>query len=150
MKYKIIFLVLVVIIASILIFALKNNKKENIDIKNDKEKIYELFNNFPESQNIYYSCKSLYSERSIGPTIFQLDILAELTDGAYESFINQVEFEDLDNIEVVVNPLNKEYNWKKVKNIDIIASRDIETASINSIYLDEDEKTIYIVAVGGN
>ena len=61
MKYKIIFLVLVVIIAGILIFALKNNKKENIDIKNDKEKIYELFNNFPESQNIYYSCKSLYS-----------------------------------------------------------------------------------------
>ena len=134
---------------------LKNKEKQTInrnesEIKTNKDNIYELFNNFPECNNIYYISKNLYSERSIGPTIYQIDILAELTDKAYEEFINQVEFEDLENFEIKVNPNNINYQWKKIMNIKIIESKDIEEASISKIYLDEKTKTIYIIALGGN
>ena len=61
--------------------------KSEAQLKTNKDNIYELFNNFPESNNIYYTSKSLYSERSIGPEIYQIDILAELTDKAYDDFI---------------------------------------------------------------
>lgn len=134
---------------------LKNREKQTInrnesEIKTNKDNIYELFNNFLECNNIYYISKNLYSERSIGPTIYQIDILAELTDKAYEEFINQVEFEDLENFEIKVNPNNINYQWKKIMNIKIIESKDIEDASISKIYLDEKTKTIYIIALGGN
>lgn len=124
--------------------------KRKIEIKTNKETIYELFNNFPESKNIYYSSENLYSERSIGPTIYQIDILAELEKNAYETFISQVEFEELDKPEIKVNPNNKSYNWKKITNNNIIKSKNNETASIKSIYLDENTKTIYVIAIGGN
>ncbi len=134
---------------------LKNKEKQTInrnesEIKTNKDNIYELFYNFPECNYIYYISKNLYSERSIGPTIYQLDILAELTDKAYEEFINQVEFEDLENFEIKVNPNNINYQWKKIMNIKIIESKYIEEASISKIYLDEKTKTIYIIALGGN
>lgn len=121
-----------------------------LELKTNKDAIYDLFNNFPKSNNIYYTSKNLYSERSIGPTIYQIDILAELTNEAYDYFINKVEFESLGTAEVKVNPYNINYDWKKIKNIGVIESKDIEDASIRSIYLDERTKTIYVVALGGN
>ncbi len=124
--------------------------KRKLEIKTNKETIYELFNNFPESKNIYYYSENLYSERSIGPAIYQIDILAELEKNAYETFINQAEFEELDKPEIKVNPNNKNYNWKKITNYNIIKSKNNETASIKSIYLDENTKTIYVIAIGGN
>ncbi len=127
-----------------------NKNKRKLEIKTNKETIYELFNNFPESKNIYYYSENLYSERSIGPAIYQIDILAELEKNAYETFINQAEFEELDKPEIKVNPNNKNYNWKKITNYNIIKSKNNETASIKSIYLDENTKTIYVIAIGGN
>ena len=125
------------------------NKKE-LGVKTNRDKIYELFNNFPESNNIYYTSKNLYNERSIGPTIYQIDILAELTDEGYDNFINQVELENLHKIEIKVNPHNINYDWKNIKNTQVIESKDFEDASIRNIYLDENTKTIYVIAIGGN
>ena len=124
--------------------------KSELEIKTNRETIYELFINFPESNNIYYTSKNLYNERSIGPTIYQIDILAELTNDAYNNFISQVEFEELGNSEIKVNPNNINYDWKNIKNTNIIESKNIEDASIRSIYLDENTKTIYVIAIGGN
>lgn len=124
--------------------------QSKIELKTNKDAIYDLFNNFPKSNNIYYTSKNLYSERSIGPTIYQIDILAELTNEAYDDFINKVEFESLETSEIKVNPYNINYDWKRIKNTGIIESKDIEDASIRSIYLDERTKTIYVVALGGN
>lgn len=124
--------------------------QSELELNTNKDAIYDLFNNFPKSNNIYYTSKNLYSERSIGPTIYQIDILAELTNEAYDDFINKVEFESLGTAEVKVNPYNINYDWKKIKNIGVIESKDIEDASIRSIYLDERTKTIYVVALGGN
>ncbi len=53
---------------------------------------------FQKVKNIYYTTKNLYSERSIGPTIYQIDILAELTDEGYNTLIEQIEFQDMQKI----------------------------------------------------
>lgn len=130
--------------------AISNIKQNEIDIKANKETVYGLFSNFPESTNIYYTSNNMYSERSIGQTIYQIDILANLTDNAYTKFVSQVELEEINNYEIKVNPNNKKYNWKNVKNTNVIKSKNIEDASIKSIYLDENTKTIYVIALGGN
>ena len=122
----------------------------NTDIKNNKDVIYELFNDFPESKNIYYTSRNLYSERDIGPTIYEIEILAELTDIGYDSFIKQVEFNNIQNLEMKINPNNIKYNWKEINNIQILNSKDIEDISVKNIYLDESNQTIYIVGIGGN
>ena len=57
-------------------FTINQDKKQNIKIENNKETIYSLFENFPDSKNIYYTFHNLYSKWSIGPTIYQIDILA--------------------------------------------------------------------------
>ena len=124
--------------------------KNKFEIKTNKDSIYGLFENFPESKNIYFISKNLYSERNIGPTIYQIDILAELTDKAYENFINQVEVKNLENFEAIINPYNVNYEWKEIINIQIIKSKDIEDASIKNIYLDENTRTIYMIVLGGN
>lgn len=126
-----------------------NENKKDI-IKNNKNAILELFYNFPESKNIYYISKNLYSERDIGPTIYQIDILAELTNEGYNSFIEQVEFKDIQNFEMKINPNNLQYNWKAVKNFEVLKSKDIEDTSVTNIYIDDNNKTIYIIAFGGN
>lgn len=146
-----VFIILGLICISILMKYIQPEITRNeIELKTNKNAIYELFNNFPESDNIYYISENLYSERSIGPTIYQIDILAELTNESYDDFIKQVEFENLETVKIKVNPHNRNYDWKKIKNINVIKSKDIEDASIKSIYLDENTKTIYIVALGGN
>ena len=127
-----------------------NTRNNEIEIKTNKETIYGMFEDFPESNNIYYTSNSLYSERDIGPTIYQIDILAELNDNIYKIFVDKAEFEEFDNVEIKVNPSNKKYNWKKIKNIDIIKSKHNENATIKSIYLDENTKTIYVIVLGGN
>lgn len=165
---KIIIIIIVVIVIILLSFIFVNaknvmeligkqnrNKQEiiqnEIDIKSNKDVIYGLFNNFPESNNIYYIFKNLYNERiDIGPTIYQLDIFAELTDEGYNSLIKQLEFQNMQNFEMKINPNNITYNWKNVKDIQIIETKNIEDASIKSIYLDENEKAIYIICIGGN
>lgn len=161
MNKKIIITIIVILIIAGLIVAVATNllkgnieqqevNKNEIEIKTNKETIYKLFNNFPESNNMYYNSKKLYNERSIGPTIYQIDILAELTDEAYDNFISQVKFEKLNNIEIKVNPHNINYDWKNIKNTQVIESKNIEDASIRNIYLDENTKTIYVIAIGGN
>ncbi len=47
------------------------------------------------------------------------------------------------------NPNNIIYNWKKVENITILKSKDVENASVTEIYFDENNKAIYIIAMGG-
>ncbi len=161
MNKKIIITIIVVLIIIGFIFVVATSlsrenieqqevNKNELEIKTNKETIYELFNNFPESNNMYYTSKKLYNEGSIGPTIYQIDILAELTDEACDNFISQVEFEELNNFEIKVNPHNINYNWKSIKNTQVIESKNIEDASIRSIYLDENTKTIYVIAIGGN
>lgn len=161
MKKRIIITIIVVLIIIALIFVIasrlsrenieqqKINKNE-LDIKTNKETIYGLFNNFPESNNMYYTSKNLYNEKVIGPTIYQMDILAELTDESYNNLISQVKFEELKNFEIKINPHNINYNWKSIKNTQVIETKNIEDASIRSIYLDEITKTIYVIAIGGN
>lgn len=122
----------------------------NTDIKNNKDVIYKLFDDFPESKNIYYTSRNLYSERDIGPTIYEIEILAELTDIGYDSFIEQVEFNNIQNLEMKINPNNIKYNWKEIKNIQILKSKDIEDISVKNIYLDESNQTLYIIGIGGN
>lgn len=162
MKKRIIITIVVVLVIIGLIFAVatmlsKKNiqqqqevNKNELDIKTNKETIYELFNNFPKSNNIYYTSKNLYSEKSIGPTIYQMDILAELTDESYDNFISQIEFDKSKNFEIKINPNNINYNWKSIKNTQVIETKNIEIASIRNIYLDENSKTIYVIAIGGN
>jgi len=127
-----------------------NAIKDNIDIKNNKETIYSMFDNFQESKDIFYTSKSLYSERDIGPTIYQIDILAELTDEAYNNFSKQVELQDIQNLEIKINPNNIKYTWKEVKNTQVVKSKNIERASVKNIYLDDNNKTIYMIVLGGN
>lgn len=135
----------------VIFFNLINNKKEKqYTIKNDKNTILELFYNFPESKNIYYVRENLYSNRSIGPTIYQIDILAELTDEEFDSFINQVETQNVEKLEIKINPNDLQYNWKEVRNIQILESKDVEDTSVSKIYLDSNKKTIYVIALGGN
>lgn len=124
------------------------NKK--IEIKKDKDTIYSLFENFPESKKIFYTFESLYSERDIGPTIYQIDILAELTEESYNNFLNQKESSKIENLEMKLNPNNIKYNWKKLENIGILKFKDVEDASVTDIYIDDNNKTIYIIAIGGN
>ena len=147
-------LLIVIIVAGLFVLTGCDNTNEarnsKLEIKTNKETIYELFEDFPESKNIYYSSNSLYSSRDIGPTIYQIDILAELDDNTYETFFDEAEFEEFDNCEIKVNPNNKIYNWKKIKNTNIIKSKNNEKASIKSIYLDEESKTIYVISIGGN
>lgn len=161
MNKKIIITIIVVLIIIGFIFVVATSlsrenieqqevNKNELEIKTNKETIYELFNNFPESNNMYYTSKKLYNEGSIGPTIYQIDILAELTDEACDNFISQVEFEELNNFEIKVKPHNINYDWKSIKNTQVIESKNIEDASIRSIYLDENTKTIYVIVIGGN
>lgn len=151
MKKRITITIIVVLIIAGSIFVTATMlSKEKLDIKTNKETIYNLFNNFPKSNNMYYTSDNLYNEKSIGPTIYQIDILAELTDKAYDDFVRQVEFEKSNNFEIKVNPHNTNYDWKNVKNTQLIESKNIEDASIRSIYLDENTKTIYITVIGGN
>lgn len=131
-------------------FIINQTRKTNIELKNNKETIYSLFNNFPESKNIYYTYHNLYSKLSIGPTIYQIDILAELTEESYNNFIKQVESTKEETLKIKFNPNNITYNWKKIENITILKSKDAEETSVTEIYLDENNKTIYIVAIGGN
>lgn len=161
MKKRIIITVIVIliIIGSIFVVATGLSKenieqqeinKNELDIKTNKETIYELFNNFPKSNNIYYTSKNLYNEKNIGPTIYQIDILAELTDESYNDFISKIEFDESKNFEIKINPHNINYNWKSIKNTQVIETKNIEIASIINIYLDENSKTIYVIAIGGN
>lgn len=76
--------------------------------------------------------------------------MAELEENAYETLINQVEVEEIDKPKIKVNPQNENYNWKKITNNNIIEAKHYETATINNIYLDENTKTIYVIATGGN
>lgn len=131
-------------------FIINQTRKTNIELKNNKETIYSLFNNFPESKNIYYTYHNLYSKLSIGPTIYQIDILAELTEESYNNFIKQVESTKEETLKMKFNPNNITYSWKKIENITILKSKDAEETSVTEIYLDENNKTIYIVAIGGN
>jgi len=145
---------IIIIVAVLVIIALTLRSQYNFskptDIKTEKQSIYDMFNNFPKSNMIYYITQNKYTPFSVGSTIYELYILAELTDDTYNTFINQIEFEKLDNFEIKINPKNIKYNWKKIKNVNIIESKDEEVASIQSIYLDENTKTIYIIAIGGN
>lgn len=131
-------------------FTMNQAGKQNIEIENNKETIYSLFDNFPESKNIYYTSHSLYSKCSIGPTIYQIDILAELTEENYNNFIKQIETTKEEKLKMKINPNNITYNWKKIENITILKSKDAEEISVTEIYFDENNKTIYIVAIGGN
>lgn len=126
------------------------NRKNEVEIKTDKDLIYGLFNNFPESDEMYYTYHSLYNERDIGPTIYQIEILAELAEEAYDNFVNEAELDNSANMQVEVNPQNIEYDWENVRNTGIIESKNIENASIKNIYLDKSKKTIYVIAIGGN
>lgn len=131
-------------------FIMKVMKETNIEIKNNKETIYNLFDNFPESKNIYYTSHKLYSKWSIGPTIYQIDILAELTEESYNNFIKQVESTKKETAKIKFNPNNITYNWEKIENTTILKSRVVEEASVTEIYLDKNNKTIYIVVIAGN
>ena len=48
------------------------------------------------------------------------------------------------------NPNDITYNWKRLEDTTILKSKDAEIASVTEIYIDENNKTIYIVAIGGN
>ncbi len=131
-------------------FIMKVMKETNIEIKNNKETIYNLFDNFPESKNIYYTSHNLYSKWSIGPTIYQIDILAELTEESYYNFIKQIESTKEETLKMKFNPNDITYNWERLEDTTILKSKDAEIASVTEIYIDENNKTIYIVAIGGN
>ena len=131
-------------------FIINQTIKPNIELKNNKETIYSLFDNFPESKNIYYTSYNLYSKWSIGPTIYQIDILAELTEESYNNFIKQVESTKKETAKIKFNPNNITYNWEKIENTTILKSKVVEDASVTEIYLDKNNKTIYIVVIGGN
>ena len=145
----IIFIFCIVFLISIY-FIINQTRKPNIELKNNKETIYSLFDNFPESKNIYYTSHNLYSKWSIGPTIYHIDILAELTEESYNNFIKQVESTKKETAKIKFNPNNITYNWEKIENTTILISKDIEEASVTEIYLDKNNKTIYIVVIGGN
>ncbi len=145
----IIFVFCIVFLISIY-FIINQTIKPNIELKNNKETIYSLFDNFPESKNIYYTSYNLYSKWSIGPTIYQIDILAELTEESYNNFIKQVESTKKETAKIKFNPNNITYNWEKIENITILKSKVVEEASVTEIYLDKNNKTIYIVVMGGN
>ena len=145
----IIFIFSIVFLISIY-FIINQTRKTNIELKNNKETIYSLFDNFPESKNIYYTSQNSYSKWSIGPTIYQIDILAELTEESYNNFIKQVESTKEETLKMKFNPNNITYNWKKIENITILKSKDVEEVAVTEIYFDENNKTIYIVAIGGN
>ena len=145
----IIFIFCIVFLISIY-FIINQTIKPNIELKNNKETIYSLFDNFPESKNIYYTSHNLYSKWSIGPTIYQIDILAELTEESYNNFIKQVESTKKETAKIKFNPNNITYNWEKIENTTILKSKVVEEASVTEIYLDKNNKTIYIVVIGGN
>ncbi len=145
----IIFIFCIVFLISIY-FIINQTIKPNIELKNNKETIYSLFDNFPESKNIYYTSHNLYSKWSIGPTIYQIDILAELTEESYNNFIKQVESTKKETAKIKFNPNNITYNWEKIENTTILKSKVVEEASVTEIYLDKNNKTIYIVVIVGN
>lgn len=148
-RITIIFIFCIVFLISIY-FIINRTIKPNIALKNNKETIYSLFDNFPESKNIYYTSHKLYSKWSIGPTIYQIDILAELTEESYNNFIKQVESTKKETAKIKFNPNNITYNWEKIENTTILKSRVVEEASVTEIYLDKNNKTIYIVVIAGN
>lgn len=150
MKHKKIFAIIAILLITLIVISIKDDNSEHIAIKTHKESIYKLFYNFPESNNIYFTSNNLYSERSIGPAIYQIDILAELTDDAYKEFIKNIKFDEVSDFAMKINPHKQKYQWKKISNIEIIKSKSPEDASIQNIYLDETTKSLYIIAVGGN
>ena len=83
-------------------------------------------------------------------TIYEIHILAELTDESYNEFINKVNYDQTKDTETLINPNRINYNWKNVENYNIIEAKNFEIASVQSIYVDEDTKTIYVIADGGN
>ena len=82
--------------------------------------------------------------------IYEIHILAELTDESYNEFINKVNFDQTKDTETLIKPNRINYNWKNVENYNIIEAKNFEIASVQSIYVDEDTKTIYVIADGGN
>ncbi len=92
----------------------------------------------------------MYSKWSIGPTIYQIDILAELTEESYNDFIKQIESTKEETLKMKFNPNNITYNWQKIENTTIVKSKDAEDASVTEIYFDKNNKAIYIIAMGGN
>ena len=62
------------------------------EIKTNKDTIYEIFTNFPECNNIYFTTKILH-RGGVGPSIYEIHILAELTDESYNEFINKVNYD---------------------------------------------------------
>lgn len=143
-------IVVVFLMAYLLKFNRNGSDLKEIELKTNKETIYDLFYNFPECKNLYFISENLYSERDIGPSIYQIEILAELTDDAYNNLISEFELSDTNNIKTKINPNNINYDWKSVKNINVIESKNSEVALIKNIYLDKNKKTIYIIAIGGN
>ena len=119
------------------------------EIKTNKDTIYEIFTNFPECNNIYFTTKILH-RGGVGPSIYEIHILAELTDESYNEFINKVNYDQTKDTETLINPNRINYNWKNVENYNIIEAKNFEIASVQSIYVDEDTKTIYVIADGGN
>lgn len=43
------------------------------------------------------------------------------------------------------NPNNITYTWKKVDNITVLKLKNVEDASVTEIYLNENNKAIYII-----
>ena len=106
------------------------------EIKTNKDTIYEIFPNFPKCNNIYFTTKILH-RGGVGPSI-------------YEIHINKVNFDQTKDTETLINPNRINYNWKNVENYNIIEAKNFEIASVQSIYVDEETKTIYVIADGGN
>ena len=149
-KRIIIIFIFCIVFLIFIYFTMNQDRKQNIEIINNKETIYSLFDNFPESKNIYYTSHNLYSKWSIGPTIYQIDILAELTEEGYNNFVNKVYKSKEENLKMKFNPNNITYNWKKIEDITILKSKNVEDASVIEIYFDEQNKAIYIISMGRN
>lgn len=141
-------IIIIFLIIGIIIFV-KLKSDNEIDYKMDKESIYDLFDNFPESNKIYYKYEKIH-RGGLGPEIYQLYILAELTDNSYNELINKADLKQQDEYEIKINPRKRKYRWKNINNLDIIESKNPEVASIQSFYIDEETKTIYVIAIGGN
>ena len=101
MKKKLIIIIVTFLVIIAMIFTALLYLPE---IKTDKQRIYDIFYNFPESNMIYYSFQSKSFILTVGPTIYQLYILGELTDEAYDDFINQIDYEEADSFEIKINP----------------------------------------------
>lgn len=118
------------------------------NVEND-DAIYNLFESFPKNNKIYSVRKFPY-QIPIGPTIYEIDILAELTDESYKELVDKTELSDInvEDIDFFIKS-QKKYNWKEVNKFKsgIEIKRNWH---INNIYLDENYKTIYVKVIGGH